>query len=63
MAPVTGGVADRQQYRAACLTGQGKGLFAPGLPVDRVVFVLKQIGAGLVSQAIGLPWGLTFVVG
>jgi hypothetical protein len=52
VAPVARGVADRDQHRPALPPRALPGLFAPGVPVDRVVPVLEQVGAGLASQAV-----------
>ncbi len=53
VAPVAGRVADRQQHGLARLAGELEGLVTPRVPVDRIVGVLEQVGAGLVCQAIG----------
>ena len=47
VAPVTGGIADREQDRTSQRTCQLERRVAPGMPVERVVGVLTQIGAGL----------------
>ena len=46
MAPVTGGIADGQQDRLGLRLGLGKRRRAPGAPMDRIVLVLQQVGAG-----------------
>src|SRR5680860_932901 len=52
VAPMAGGVADRQQYGLV----RGLGLFerrrAPGPPMDGVVLVLQKIGAGLGPELV-----------
>ena len=53
VAPVAGRVADRQEDRAVVRLRAGQRLRAPRVPVDRVVRVLEQVGAGLLGQAIG----------
>ena len=53
VAPVAGRVADREQDRAVLLAGPGERLLAPRVPVDRVLAVLEQVGAGLLGQAVG----------
>src|SRR5690606_11789498 len=53
VAPVAGGVADRQQDRPILRTRPGERLLAPGIPVDRVVLVLEEVRARLLGQAIG----------
>ena len=59
VAPVAGGVADRQQDGPVQLLGPAHGVLAPGVPVDGVVPVLAQVGAGLVGQVVhvGQPTG------
>ena len=51
-APVTRGVADREQDRLVLLTCTRERLFSPRVPVDGVVGVLQEIRARLVRQAI-----------
>ncbi len=53
VAPVAGRVADREEDRAVFVAGARQRLLAPGVPVDRVVAVLKQVGAGLQRESIG----------
>ena len=53
VAPVAGRVADREQDRPVLLAGPLQRLGAPGVPVDRVVAVLEQVGAGLLGEAVG----------
>jgi len=45
VAPVAGGVSDREEDRFVLLRSLGKGLGSPRPPVDRVVRVLEQVGA------------------
>ena len=52
VAPVAGGVADREQDGFARSLGLGQRPGAPRPPVDRVVLVLQQIGAGLAGEAV-----------
>ena len=47
MAPVAGGVADREQDRPVGALGLGQRLLAPRPPVHGIVGVLQQVGAGL----------------
>jgi hypothetical protein len=54
MAPVTGGVADRQQNRLVLRLGVIEHFLTPGLPVDRVVLVLQEIRAGFFAETVGL---------
>ena len=61
VAPVAGGIADREQDRPVLLARASQGLLAPGMPVHRVVLVLEEVGRGLVGQAVrhlgrGYPW-------
>ncbi len=53
VAPVAGGVADGQEDGLVLRLGRGEGGLAPGVPLDRVVGVLQQIGAFFVDQAVG----------
>ena len=52
MAPVASRVADGEQDGLAGPLRFGECFRTPGPPMDRVVLVLKQIGAGLVLQSI-----------
>jgi hypothetical protein len=52
VAPVTGRIADRQEYRATEPRRFGKGLVAPGKPVHRIVRMLQQVGAALQQQPV-----------
>ena len=52
VAPVAGGIADRQQDRLAGALGLGQGLRSPGPPVDGVVLVLQEIGARLLAETV-----------
>ncbi len=51
---MAGGVADAQEDRPAELRGSLEGLVAPGIPVDGVVGVLPEVGAGLEDQPVGV---------
>ena len=53
VAPVAGRVADREQDRLVLGAGARERLLAPRVPVDGVVLVLEQVGAGLVGEAVG----------
>src|ERR1700690_772392 len=53
MAPMAGGVADAQKNRLVFRPRPGKGLVAPGKPVDRIAGVLEQIGRFLAGQTVG----------
>src|SRR5690606_10341136 len=52
MAPVAGRVADREKDRLVLLARLAQRLFAPGVPIDRVVGMLQQVGARLVRQSV-----------
>ena len=52
MAPVAGGVADRQQDRLIRTLGLPQRLRPPGPPVDRIVLVLKKVRRRRLSKAI-----------
>ena len=52
VAPVTGGIADREKNRLVGALGFCQRLRPPGPPVDRVALVLEKIRAGLARQAI-----------
>ena len=52
MAPVASRVADRQQDRLAGALGFGQRLRPPRPPVDWIILVLEQVGAGFQVQAI-----------
>ncbi len=52
VAPVAGGVADREQDRPVELAGAGERLLAPRVPVDRVAGVLQEVGARLGGEAV-----------
>jgi len=52
MAPVAGGVADREEDRAVEGCRLGQRIRPPGAPVDRVVGVLDQVGRGLEDQPV-----------
>jgi hypothetical protein len=49
--PVARRVADREQDRLVLGARPGERLLAPGVPVDRVVGVLPEVGAGLVGES------------
>jgi hypothetical protein len=53
VAPMTGRVANRKEDRLVFLAGTGKRLVAPWIPVNRIVFVLEEVGTGFGSQTIG----------
>ena len=52
MAPVTGGVSDREEDRFVLVARAGERLLAPRVPIHRIVGVLEEIGAGLAREAV-----------
>ena len=52
VAPVAGGVADREHDGNVAPGGLGERLVAPGPPVDRVVRMLEQVGARRIPQPV-----------
>ena len=52
VAPVAGGVADREEDRPIEQLRAGERVAAPREPVDRVVGVLEQVGARLAGEAV-----------
>jgi hypothetical protein len=50
--PVAGGVADAEENGFVFVMGSLKGFLAPGIPVHRVISVLKQVGTGLFGKAV-----------
>ena len=50
--PMAGGVADRKQDRLVGALCLGECLGSPWPPVDGVVLVLEQIGAGLAGETV-----------
>jgi hypothetical protein len=59
VAPVAGGVADRDQQRLLLLARAGQRLLAPWVPVDRVVLVLEEVGRSLVREPVHIRVRLT----
>ncbi len=55
VAPVTGAVADGQENELFLFLGLLERLRPPGIPVDRVVGVLQEIGAAFLGKPVGLP--------
>ena len=52
VAPMAGRVADRQKDRLLLGPSQRDRLLAPGLPVDRIVGVLEQVGTQFVAKLV-----------
>jgi hypothetical protein len=57
MAPMTGGITDREQDRLVVLFGGRQRLRTPGPPIDRVVLVLQEIRARLLGETVLLGNG------
>jgi hypothetical protein len=53
VAPVARRVADAEQNGFVFFPCSMQRLLAPGIPLDRVVGVLQQVGTGLVGQSVG----------
>ena len=56
VAPVTGAVPDREKDRQVLAPRLRERLLPPGIPVDGVVGVQQQVGAGLPGEAVGIGW-------
>ena len=52
VAPVAGGVADRDEHRHVAAGGLGEGLLAPRPPVDGIVGVRAQVGTHSVREPV-----------
>ena len=52
VAPVAGGVPDREEDRLVLVPRLGERLFAPRVPVHRVVGVLQEVGTGFLGEAV-----------
>src|SRR5436189_267533 len=55
VAPVAGGVPDREQNRLVLVARPPSRLLTPGVPVDRVVRVLQEVRARLGGQTVHAP--------
>jgi hypothetical protein len=55
MAPVAGGIADRQKYGLVAALRFGQSFGSPGPPIDWIVFVLEQIRARLFGETVAAP--------
>jgi hypothetical protein len=49
---MTCGIADGEKHRLVLGAGAGKGSFAPAMPVNRIVAMLEEIGAGFLGQEV-----------
>jgi hypothetical protein len=45
MAPVTGGVTNREEYWFVFFLSYGESFFTPGMPIDGIKGMLQEIGA------------------
>ena len=63
VAPVAGGIADREQDRLVGCHCGGERRRAPGLPMHRVVLVLQLVGAGLVDEGVAVHGSQTSAAG
>ena len=61
VAPVTGGIAHRQQDRLVLFLRRRQRVGSPAVPVDGIVGVLQQVGAGFFGEAISGHTGLSDV--
>ncbi len=59
--PMARGVTDAQVNRLVLIPRTRKGFRPPGIPVDGIVRMLLQVGAGLGDQAIGVLRGAVVV--
>src|SRR6266852_5663371 len=59
VAPMAGVIADREKDRFVLAFGLGESLFAPRIPVDRIVRMQEKVRAFLVDQPVGV-WVLMF---
>ncbi len=57
VAPITGGVSHRQENGFVFAARPFYGLGAPGIPLDGVVDVEQEVGAGFVGQVVGRVGG------
>jgi hypothetical protein len=51
---MTGGISDTKKDRFILGACFGQRIFVPGVPVHRVVSMLKQIWGGFVDQTVGV---------
>ena len=56
VAPVAGGISDRQKHRPPQTPRLRERLVAPRIPVDGIVRVLEQVGTRLERQPVREPW-------
>ena len=53
MAPMAGGIANREEDRSLSLLRERKCFGSPRIPIHRIVRVLKEVGTFFLEQAIG----------
>ena len=58
MAPVAGGISDGEENGTVFFFRELQRFLPPGVPVDRVVGVLQQVGAGFVKESIRFLFGV-----
>ena len=63
MTPVTTGIADRQKNNLILVSGFLQSFLVPGIPLNWIVRMLKQIRTGLVDQAVGVLGFVIFLRG
>jgi len=54
MAPVTRGIANTDQQELVFIPGFLESFLSPGIPIDRIMSVLKQVRAALMDELIGV---------
>ena len=54
VAPVAGGITDREKDRLVLPARFGKRFLAPGIPIDRVVRVLEKVGRFFLREPVGV---------
>src|SRR6478609_2633163 len=57
MAPMAGGIANAYEYGLILVLSFTQSLFAPGIPVYRVMCMLKQVGTGFVDELVSMLMG------
>jgi len=50
--PMAGGITNREKDRLVFAARLGKRFFAPGIPIDRIMRVLKQVRGLLMRQPV-----------
>src|SRR5439155_20554521 len=61
VAPVARRITYAQQDRSILLSRLRQRLRPPGVPIDRIVGMLKQIRTGLIDEPVGLCWHVAVV--